>query len=403
MKHLTARLGTGVIVVALAAVGPAALAGGSEHGGSGASGSTPRTITALDGPRGVDTLGYGRTLVTETGGDFSLVVERRHGPARVIPLGNLPTDFPPAIALGRHGTVYLLTGASGPPPDPRGVKSRPAPELRDTTAEPAPGATLFAWRRGWDAPRAVADIGAYQATDPDPDDQEGFPEDSNPFNLAPLRDGSVLVSDAAGNDLLRVWPDGRIVTVARLKPRLVTVPEGLPEVPPEEGGPLPPAGTPILSEPVATSVTVGPDGWWYVGELRGFPATPGTSQIWRIKPGSVNAVCDPEAPTSGACTRYADGFTSITDLAADRHSLYALELSKASWFAFELGLPGSEVGGLFRLTGHHDPEVKEMAAGQLMNPGGVDAAKDVYVTGPLFGPGALMTLHGHYRHHGHHH
>ena len=64
----------------------------------------------------------------------------------------------------------------------------------------------------------------------------------------------------------------------------------------QEGGPLPPAGTPIPSEAVATSVTVGSDGYWYVGELRGFPATPGTSQIWKIKPGTVGATCDPENP-----------------------------------------------------------------------------------------------------------
>ena len=63
-------------------------------------------------------------------------------------------------------------------------------------------------------------------------------------------------------------------------------------------------------------MTVGPDGYWYVGELRGFPATPGTSQIWRIKPGTIDAVCDPEKPWRGRCTRYADGLTSIVDLGA---------------------------------------------------------------------------------------
>ncbi len=241
---------------------------------------------------------------------------------------------------------------------------------------------------------AVADIAAYQAQDPDPDDLEGFPEDSNPFGLAALRDGTVLVADAAGNDLLRVWPNGRIVTVARLKPRVVEVPAGLPDLPPEEGGPLPPAGTPIPSEAVATSVTVGKDGYWYVGELRGFPATPGTSQIWRIAPGSVNATCDPERPRQGRCQRYADGLTSVTDLAAGKQGIYALELSKASWLSFELGVPGAEVGGLFlvRKQGKH-PRIVELARDQLILPGGVDVSEDgVYVVGPLFGPGALSRL-----------
>ena len=60
-------------------------------------------------------------------------------------------------------------------------------------------------------------------------------------------------------------------------------------------------------------MTVGADGAYYIGELRDFPATPGTSQIWRIRPNARNAVCNPKTPQRGPCTRYADGFTSIMD------------------------------------------------------------------------------------------
>lgn len=391
MNRKTARLGAGVVAVALAALGVPAVAG-SGHGGHGGHEPSLRTITELDGPRGVDSLKHGWTLVTETGGDFSLVIERKHRPAKVVPLGNLATEFPPAIAAGRHGTIYLLTGAEGPPPE-EGVEGMEAP-LAAVEEGPAPAATLFKWRRGWSQPKPVADIAAYQAEDLDPDDQEGHPEESNPFGLAALRDGTVLVADAAGNDLLRVWPNGRIKTVARLKPRLVETPEGLPDIPPEDGGPLPPAGTPILAEAVATSVTVGSDGYWYVGELRGFPATPGTSQIWRIKPGTTNATCDPERPWHGRCKRYADGRTSVTDLAAGRGGIYALELSKASWLQFEFGVPGAEVGGLFLIRKHgHRTWAKELVPDQLILPGGVDArGKAAYVVGPLFGPGSLMKV-----------
>ena len=140
------------------------------------------------------------------------------------------------------------------------------------------------------------------------------------------------MADAAGNDLLRVWPNGHIKTVARLKPRTVKVPPGL-----RPGGTRRP-GRKMLAEAVATSVTVGSDGYWYVGELRGFPATPGTSQIWRIKPGSYNAVCDPAKPYKGKCTRYADGYTSIVDLAGGpQGTLAVVELAKVSWLQWELG------------------------------------------------------------------
>ena len=250
MRSARTTLGlAAVATVALAVAAPSpATAGGHDHH----DGTLETVVDGLNGPRGVDALGHGRTLVTESDGTFSLVVEHRGGEApEVVRLGQVATDFAPAIAAGTHHTVWLLTG--GAPPD------SPAADG---------GATLFRWRPGWDAPEPFADIAAYQASDPDPYDLEDLPGDSNPFGLAALKDGSVLVADAAGNDLLHVWPDGSIETVARLKPRNVTVPDGLPD-----------AGTTVPAEAVATSVTVGKDGAWYVGELRGYPATAGTSQI----------------------------------------------------------------------------------------------------------------------------
>jgi hypothetical protein len=359
-------------------------------------GDTPHPVIDLNGPRGVDALGHGKTLVTESDGSFSLVVEHADGTAHKYTLGTLGGDFAPAISAGPNRTVYLLTGG-GPPPEEAASGKTMALRSERADVTPADAATLFKWRPGWDHPVAVADIAAYQATDPDPYDLEGFPEDSNPFGVQALGDGTVLVADAAGNDLLRVWPGtGHIETVARLKPRVVEVPEGLPELPPEQGGPLPPAGTPIPSEGVATSVTVGSDGYWYIGELRGFPATPGTSEIWKVKPGTVGATCDPEHPWRGSCKRFKDGLTSIVDLARADDGVYAVELSKMSWFQLELGVPGSEIGGLFQVKkrGVPWPRMVELAKDQLPIPGGVDATwdGDVYVTAPLFGPGALWKL-----------
>jgi len=366
------KLSRTTIVVASLAVATAVVpASASAHGGHGhgGHGTTLKTVTDLDGPRGIDYLGRGKTLVTEADGSFSLVVERKHRAAKVIALGSVPAAvIATAISAGPHGKVYILTGGG----------------------EPGTGAaTLYQWRWGDDAPTAVFDVAAYQQTDPDPYDLEDFAEDSNPFGVVALGDGSVLVSDAAGNDLIHVWPGtGHATTVARIMPRTVEAPDFLPPTDPD-GNPLPPPGTPMPSEGVATSVTVGADGDWYVGELRGFPATPGTSQIWRIKPGTVNAVCDPEHPYKGACRRYADGLTSIVDLgAAPKRGVYAVELSKMSWLAMELGLPGSEVGGLIQVSRSHQ---RELVPYQLIQPGGVDGNAP-YVVGPVFGPGALSKV-----------
>lgn len=399
--RLLAALGTATLVLSTAIAAPS-VAGGRHHH------HPPRpvveTVTALDGPRGLDALGDGRAIVSESDGSFSLVVERRRGPAVVIPLGSVDPGFAPAVAAGKRGTVYVLTGAAGEPGAPRVEGS----------------STLYKWKKGYDAPVPVANIAAYQATNPDEADLEGVPADSNPFGLAVLPSGKVLVADAAGNDLLKVNPrTGSIRTVARLLPRTVEVPDGLPPTDPG-GEPLPPAGTEIPSEAVATSIAVGPDGAMYVGELRGFPATPGTSQIWRIEPGARDAVCDPEAPDEGDCQLFSDGLTSIVDLDVDRRgTVYALSLSTLSWLALELGVEGAEVGALWALTpdrhgwhgshargkGHwHDDDddvrMTEIAPGELITPGGVDVVdRTAYVTGPVFGPGSLskIRLRSHHR------
>lgn len=154
------------------------------------------------------------------------------------------------------------------------------------------------------------------------------------------------------------------------------------------------------------SAKFSPDGRWVAyasdesgkaevfGELRGFPAMPGQSQIWRIAPGSVNAVCDPLAPATGACQRYADGFTSIVALAAGPDgSIYVVELVQKSWLQWELGLADPPVGGLFRIPPGGGSPI-ELAAGELMLPAGVavDNWGSVFVTAPVFGPGSILRI-----------
>jgi hypothetical protein len=359
-------------IAALALTATVLVAGQADAGGNHS--SLKPVATGLDGPRGVSTF---QNKVIYSVSDGSVYATDGH---KTWKLGTVPGSggFPPAIDTSKRGTTYALTGAGGEPGQP-----------------PVPGSTTLYRMRYGKSPVKIADIGAYQKKDPDPYDQEQNPTDSNPFGVAALGDGTVLVSDAAGNDLLRVWPNGHIKTVARLKPRTVKVPAGLPAKDPE-GNPLPPAGTPIVSEAVATSVTVGSDGYWYVGELRGFPATPGTSQIWRIKPGSVNATCDPLKPNKGNCKRYADGYTSIVDLAGGPHGkLAVVQLARESWLKFELG--GSTIGSLYLQypgRGHRAGYKRELVRGQLNLPGGTAFNRwgQLFVAGPVFGPGAVYRV-----------
>jgi hypothetical protein len=97
------------------------------------------------------------------------------------------------------------------------------------------------------------------------------------------------------------------------------------------------------------------------------------------------------APITGAGRRYADGFTPIVDFAAGRDgSIYVVGLIKRSWLQWELGLVDPPVRRLFRLPPGGGPPA-ELAARQLVLPGGVNVGKDgsIYVTAPVFDPGML--------------
>jgi hypothetical protein len=227
----------------------------------------------------------------------------------------------------------------------------------------------------------LADILAYQQDDVDPDDQEGLPEETNPFGLALLGNRRFLVADAAGNDLLLINKRGEISTVARFKPEPVEVPVDVPDGPP--------AGAVIDAESVPTAVAIGPDGAWYVSELKGFPFVKGTSRIWRIEPGSSGATCDPEFPQSGPCRTVGTGFTSVIDLAFGRDGvMYVLELAKEGLLQVEF-FGADPIGALWAVD--DDGSKRELEAGSLLAPGGVAVGRhgSLFVTtGTVFGEGA---------------
>ncbi len=148
---------------------------------------------------------------------------------------------------------------------------------------------------------AVADISAFEeAANPD----HGA-IDSNPYGVEG-QPGEWAVADAGANSLVRVRPNGKTDLLAVFPPQMVDAPPflGLP------------AGAKIPSQAVPTSVTRGPDGYWWVGTLTGFPFPTGGASVWRVPPWGG----DPELCASG--------FTTIVDVAFDPYGkLYVLEIS----------------------------------------------------------------------------
>jgi hypothetical protein len=308
---------------------------------------------------------------------------------------------PKPLAIGLDGDPIVGQGTFGPPgPILRYILKGPN---RGETVELLDEASLVditetpdgaGWGIGTDgmlyrqAPDgsvdAVLDIIAYQEGDPDPVDQDDFPEESNPYGLTALPSSDVLFADAANNDLVRVTPDGDATTVARFD---------LEEISTDHlGGGFPPT---LTAEAVPTSVTIGPDGAAYVGELKGFPFRPGSSHVWRVDPDENGAWCSVRTPESD-CTVYASGLTAINDIDFNQHTgkLYVYELAAGGVLPFEEGFE----------TGDFPPavllEVKkhkrtELAAGALSQPGGVAVADDgtIFVTDGMFSDGRLLRIH----------
>jgi hypothetical protein len=155
----------------------------------------------------------------------------------------------------------------------------------------------------------VADLTGYEETH----NPDGAQVDSDPYGV--LRQlGRTLVTDAGGNDLLRVRDDGHVSTIAVFPTRNV----------PFDGGIIP-------MDAVPTTIDRGPDGALYVGQLTGFPFPLHGARVYRIGPGG-----QPEI--------FARGFTNIIDIAWHGGSLYVLEIAHNSL------LDPAPFGALLRLN-----------------------------------------------------
>lgn len=206
----------------------------------------------------------------------------------------------------------------------------------------------------------AVDVSAYEV--------EANPEpthvDSNPYSLVSWPN-KAIVSDAGGNDLLQVDSDGNISTLGIFFPRTGEF-----------------HGQTVKYESVPDSVTVGPDGAYYVGELTGGPFIPGVARVWRVVPG--------EKPTV-----FASGFTNIIDLAfGPDGSLYVLEIFKNGLSNVNPQDPSTLAGALYRIA--PDGSRTLVASDGLVAPGGLAIDKDgsIYISNfsILAGQGQVVKL-----------
>lgn len=203
----------------------------------------------------------------------------------------------------------------------------------------------------------VADIAAHEfAVNP-----AGGSVDSNPFGMARTPSGNFIVADAGANAFLQATSDGAVTTLAVL---------------PAKPNPLP-FGPPVYQS-VPTSIAVGPDGAYYVGQLTGFPFPPGAANVYRFDP-----------VTSSMTTAFT-GFTNIIDLTFDEYGmLYVLQVS-SNGLASAMG-PGS---GLLIQIDPATGERSTIASDGLVFPGAVAVGPDgaLYVTNHTNTPSGGQVL-----------
>lgn len=165
---------------------------------------------------------------------------------------------------------------------------------------------------------------------------------TNPYHLTALSGSQVLIASAAGNALLHATTSGQVQVVATFDPIVdPTTGERLVQFPLD-----PDTDCPV--EPVPSSVAVGPDGAYYVGELTGatadnfaempMPTPEGIASVWRVEAGSRDVTCP-----SSECVKAVTGLNSVIDLEfGPDGNLYVVEYEQNGFLATvapDLGIP----------------------------------------------------------------
>jgi hypothetical protein len=291
--------------------------------------------------------------------------------APVVLVDGLPAGSANA-ATNDHKDIWVVYGGS----DPDGP--------------PGTGESASAWYIPYKGPaRKVLDVANFQKTkSPDPYDLEGNPGESNPYDVEVLPDGSALIADAAGDDLIRVTKSGQAWTVACFPDQVETTKN----VPPDPSSPpLPPK---IPAEAVPTGVALDGHGNAYVSTLTGFPFAYGTARVIRVSVDAKNAGCggNPGHPVLPGKIA-ASGFTGIDDVWVGLDgALYVTELDKLGIFNLESATDPASIHGTGRVTRVKGTSRTEIAPGTLTVPGAAVLGRDghVYVT-DLSLVGAVLT------------
>lgn len=203
----------------------------------------------------------------------------------------------------------------------------------------------------------AGDISAHEARE----NPDGTHVDSNPYGIL-AQPGRRLVADAGGNSIVSSGLLDWIFTGHPTRTFAV----------------LPRTAADL--DAVATTVTEGPDGYIYAGQLTGAPFFRGAATIYRIP------------PFGGTPQPYVTGLTAVVDMAFDRRgTLYIVEI--ASGLVPGPGAdPGVGVGRLLRKRKGHPVEV--VLDQGLVFPAGIAIAHDgtLYMTNFGIFPGGGEVL-----------
>lgn len=231
--------------------------------------------------------------------------------------------------------------------------------IEGLTGEPGEDTGQALYRASKGKNHKIADLFAFEEN-ANPDEDVFI--DSNPFDIQAIDGKTAVVADAGGNDLLKIDQQGSIDVLAVFPDELEST-ANIKELVgcPESEADLCELDDKMPTQSVPTSIAIGPDGYFYVGELKGFPAPAGASGVWKIAPDASWAECG----SNPDCVKVFDGgFTSIIDMAFDENgNLYIAELDENSWFALEIPGGSALAGGTINSCDLETLSCTEVATG----------------------------------------